>query len=108
MLRCAIWATNALPYRLIEDPFFKAQFGPCIPLGFGRQELSHEMKSLAQKMDDIVFAQIGKGVGVLAVDGWTNTRHRCDPPQKNSAFFPDLSQENVQRGFLVEREGSFH
>ena len=75
-LCCAIWAMNALPYRLIQDPYFKTQFGPCIPLGFGREELSAEMKSLAAKVDAEMFARIGKGICTLAVDGWTNTRHR--------------------------------
>lgn len=75
-LCCAIWACNALSFQLIDDPLFKAQFGPCIPLGFNRKELSEEMKKLANKVDEMMLSEIGKGVGVLAVDGWTNTRHR--------------------------------
>ena len=86
-LCCAIWATNALSYRLIEDPFFRAQFGPSIPLGLGRQELSEEMKTLAAKVDAQMFAQIGKGMGTLAVDGWTNARHRCDIFSQQISFF---------------------
>lgn len=75
-LCCGIWACNALAYQLIEDPLFRAQFGPSIPVGLGRQQLSEEMKLLAAKIDNLMISKIGKGTGTLAVDGWTNTRHR--------------------------------
>ena len=29
-----IWASNALPYELIQDEMFTAQFSTCIPTGF--------------------------------------------------------------------------
>ena len=72
---CALWATAALPFDLIENPMFRAQFGPCIPVGLGRQELSSEMKILALKINELALKKIGKGVVTIGIDGWTNCRH---------------------------------
>ena len=77
---CVIWATHALPYHLIEDPLFKSQFAPCIPVGLGRHGLHDEMKLLSEKVMGAILAKIGKSPVTLGVDGWTNTRHRFHPP----------------------------
>ena len=66
---CALWATAALPFDLIENPMFRAQFGPCIPVGLGRQELSSEMKLLALKINELVLTKIGKGVVTIGING---------------------------------------
>lgn len=99
---CAIWARKALSYDLIEDAMFRTHFGPCIPLGFGRQELrfvhtfasmfcavlnSTEMKLLAKKIDALVLQKVGNAVGTLGVDGWTNVRHKYVPAAFRSTFF---------------------
>ena len=73
---CVIWATKGLSYDLIDDGLFRAQFAPCLPVGLNRKELSEEMKCLAQKILDLMFVKIGKGIVSLAVDGWTNCRHK--------------------------------
>ena len=77
---CVLWALNALPYQLIQDPLFRAQFGPCIPPGLDRHVLSNEMKELAQKLDDLMYKDMSKCCVTLGIDGWTNTRHRYKPP----------------------------
>lgn len=73
---CVIWARNALPFSLIEDELFRAQFAPCLPVGFGREELSKEMKELSEKVTKLLIQRISSGIVTMAVDGWTNCRHK--------------------------------
>ena len=73
---CALWARRGLAYDLLDDPMFRAQFGFCIPTGFDSDKLSDQMKVLAAKIHNAIFKKIGNGTVTLAVDGWTNVRHK--------------------------------
>lgn len=74
---CAVlWATKGLAFELIQDPIFKAQFGPCIPAGLDRGSLVTEMKQLAAKVDAELYNRMKGCTVTMGVDGWTNTRHR--------------------------------
>ena len=55
---------------------FKAKFGAGIPVGLTRVVLSDEMKKLGDKMHAEVLQRAKGAIVSLAVDGWTNKRHR--------------------------------
>ena len=54
----SVWARNALPFHLIDEPMFRKQFGVAIPLGFDRHKLSSQMHSLAAKLDNCILAKV--------------------------------------------------
>ena len=71
-----MWARRALAYDLVDDPMFREQFGIGVPKGFDSHKLSEEMKLLANKMHEKMYQRIGQGTVTMALDGWTNLRHR--------------------------------
>jgi hypothetical protein len=54
----AIWARNALPYQLVDDPMFRKQFGVAMPCGFDRHKLSTEMQNLATEIDERILQKV--------------------------------------------------
>ena len=70
------WATKSLPFDLIDDPVFRAQFGAGIPIGLNRNSFQAEMLALGDKVNKHILARMKGGAVTLGVDGWTNTRHR--------------------------------
>ena len=90
---CAIWARNALPFRLLHDALFRQQFGISIPPQFDRKALSMEMHNLADKIWQKVCSKINKEVITIGVDGWTNVRrekmYNIMALTKDQAYFVD-------------------
>lgn len=73
---CTLWATRALPFDLIDDPLFRAQFGVQVPIGLNRNTFGAEMKEFAHKVNTQIFKSMKGCMVTLGVDGWTNSRHR--------------------------------
>lgn len=67
-----VWAKNALPYQLIEDPLFDHAFSTNIPKGFTRHELSKTMLQLSDKITRKIEEKLGRSVVTMAVDGMKN------------------------------------
>ena len=40
---CALWATKGLAFELVDDPLFRSQFGPLVPMGLNRNTLPEEI-----------------------------------------------------------------
>ena len=75
-LCCVLWAMKGLSYDLIDDPLFRAIFGTSIPPNLHRHALAEEMKALGHKVLAAVFAKLKGSLVTIAVDGWTNIRHK--------------------------------
>lgn len=69
-----LWAQEALPFRLLDQPKFRAVFGPSIPVGFDRRELSTTTEALAGSLREDICKRVKGQVVTLAIDGWTSAR----------------------------------
>ena len=90
-LCCVLWATKGLAFNLIDDPVFRAIFGPCIPSNVHRHSLNDEMKALGEKVLDGVWEKLKGRQVTLGVDGWTNARHRSFVPFSPLCIMPFFS-----------------
>jgi hypothetical protein len=70
---CVCWASNGLPYKLVDDPLFRKIFKSCYPRGgVNRHTLPIHMVALMGKYQR-EFASLVRGKAVtVALDGWKN------------------------------------
>ena len=59
-------------HKRIVKKKFRMVFGPCIPAGFGREDITPQSKEFARELVKDVKARVDKRVGTLAHDGWKN------------------------------------